>query len=264
MTELFVVLTALCLGSFGNVFLARYPKGRSVVSPPSSCPHCGKLVRFRHNIPVLGWLILRGRCYDCGKPISARYPAMEAAFGLVAWGMMLRFGATPLGLCYLGFFLALLLIAWVDWETMHIFDACSAPLAVAGVMVSWFFPGLFPSRFDSAVAGVEMLAGMLVLAGLGKAWYRRDVVGVGDLKLMAAGAAFLGTAQAWKALALGVFAALPLMALYLKSRGLKMKDPAPFGPGLALGLALAAWNLATRGGLDGIYESLGLFMLKAN
>lgn len=232
--------------------------------PASSCPHCGHAIRWRHNVPVLGWLVLSGRCYDCHKPISPQYPAMEACFGGLAWLHLSHFGAGPMSLAYLGFFLALLLIAWVDWQTMYIFDACTVPMALAGIAVSWIWPGNFLSAFDSAVAALQMLAVMLVLGALGSAWYKKEVLGGGDLKLMAAGAAFLGCRQAWKALVLGSLIALPLALIYMKLKKLGARDPAPFGPGLAAGLMLCSWNMIGHGELDGALGALGLSLLKAN
>lgn len=76
-------LLGLAIGSFLNVVVYRVPAGLSVVRPPSACPKCGHQIRNRHNLPVLGWLLLRGRCYDCQAPISARYPLVEAATGLL-------------------------------------------------------------------------------------------------------------------------------------------------------------------------------------
>jgi leader peptidase (prepilin peptidase)/N-methyltransferase len=76
-------LLGLAIGSFLNVVLHRVPRGESVVHPPSHCPLCGAQIRARHNVPVLGWLVLRGRCHDCRAPIPARYPLVEAATGAV-------------------------------------------------------------------------------------------------------------------------------------------------------------------------------------
>jgi leader peptidase (prepilin peptidase)/N-methyltransferase len=217
-----------------------------------------------HNVPVIGWIVLGGRCKDCREPISLQYPAMEASFGALAWLVVAHFGVHAESLCYLGLFLVLLLISWVDWDTMHIFDVTTAPLALAGMTMSWIFPGHFLSPYDSALASVAMLALMLVISQLGGLWYGREVVGDGDLKLMAAGAAFLGCRQAWKALALGVLVALPILIVYVRLKGLGRKDPAPFGPGLALGIAVVAWNMMSNGELDSAWGSLGLSMLKAN
>jgi leader peptidase (prepilin peptidase) / N-methyltransferase len=100
----FAGLLGLAIGSFLNVVVHRVPLGLSVVHPPSACPGCGHQIRARHNVPVLGWLVLRGRCYDCRMPISVRYPVVEAAAGTV-------FALVTLGV--LAFDLPLLLLASV-------------------------------------------------------------------------------------------------------------------------------------------------------
>lgn len=78
---IWLAVVGACIGSFLNVVIYRLPAGKSIVSPPSSCPKCGKRIRWFHNLPVLGWLVLRGRCYDCKAPIAARYPLVELLVG---------------------------------------------------------------------------------------------------------------------------------------------------------------------------------------
>jgi leader peptidase (prepilin peptidase)/N-methyltransferase len=80
----FAAVLGLALGSFLNVVIARVPAGESLVRPPSRCPNCAHAIRARHNVPVLGWLVLRGRCADCANPISVRYPLIELAAGVLA------------------------------------------------------------------------------------------------------------------------------------------------------------------------------------
>nr|WP_284287167.1 prepilin peptidase [Angustibacter aerolatus] len=95
MTVLLAVLCGvlgLAIGSFLNVVVWRVPRGESVAHPPSACPRCGHPIRPRDNVPVLGWLLLRGRCRDCGEPISARYPVVEALTGLLFAAVAVRFG----------------------------------------------------------------------------------------------------------------------------------------------------------------------------
>src|ERR1039458_8691230 len=87
----------LLIGSFANVVIYRVPEGRSIVRPPSGCPACGSRVRTRDNIPVISWLVLRGRCRDCHAPISLRYPAVEALVGALFVGVGLRFGISWTG-----------------------------------------------------------------------------------------------------------------------------------------------------------------------
>jgi leader peptidase (prepilin peptidase)/N-methyltransferase len=90
-------LLGLAVGSFLNVVIYRMPAGESIVSPPSKCPRCGNPIRNRHNIPVVGWLVLRGKCYDCGLPISPRYPVVEAVTGLTFAGITFALLAAGLG-----------------------------------------------------------------------------------------------------------------------------------------------------------------------
>lgn len=237
----------LCAGSFANVFLYRYPQGLSVLHPGSRCPHCGAPVRWRHNVPVFGWLWLRGRCRDCRWPIPARYPLTEAVFGALAFAVLWRFGTGPEAWAYLGLFFALLLAAICDWQTQYLYDVITLPLAALGLMMSFAFPALLGGPWASPLAMLGMLATMLGLQGLGRWLAGRDALGSGDVKLMAAAAGFLGWPQAWLALLLGSLAGLPLLLLYRRIHGGAWKDPVPFGPALCLGAAIAAWDRLSGG-----------------
>jgi leader peptidase (prepilin peptidase)/N-methyltransferase len=248
-------LFGLCLGSFANVFLARYPQGESLWWPPSRCPHCGQPIRWWHNVPLLGWLWLRGRCRDCHQPISPLYPLVEAAFGLLAWVWVARFGSGPYSLYLGGFCLVLLLAGIVDWHTMHIYDVLTYPLGLGGLLTSVFFPLAYNGqRWHSAAAMAAMAATMFLLAGLGRLYAKREALGGGDIKLMIAAAGFLGWPVAWSALMMGALLGLPLMLLYQRLNRLAWRDPAPFGPALALACGLAAWDLAGGGLVLRIYD----------
>ena len=89
-------LFGLAVGSFLNVVIYRVPAGESIVSPPSKCPRCGSQIRNRHNVPVAGWLVLRGKCFDCGLPISPRYPLVEAATAILFAGVTVALFAAGL------------------------------------------------------------------------------------------------------------------------------------------------------------------------
>jgi leader peptidase (prepilin peptidase)/N-methyltransferase len=245
----------LCAGSFANVFLYRHPRGESVWVPGSHCPHCGAAVRWRHNVPVFGWLALRGRCYDCHGSISPQYPLVEAAFGALGVAVAWRFGPSPESWAYLGFFWALLLGALADWQTQYLFDAITVPLMVLGLGASWAFPRLLGGPWQSLLAELGMAATMLALLSLGKWLFGRDAMGMGDVKLMAGAAGFLGWPQAWLALLLGSLLGLPMLLLYRWTRGGQWKDPVPYGPALALGCAVAAWDLL--GGAPALPSWLG-------
>ncbi len=241
-------LVGLCFGSFANVFIARYPQGKSLWWPPSSCPHCGHSIRWWHNLPVLGWLLLRGRCYDCHRRISLQYPLVEAAFGALAFFWVARFGFGVYS-SYLGlFFVALLLVAIVDWQTLYIYDVVTLPLGAMAVLASVFFPVLYGGqRWHSAAAMLGMGLCMQGLAWAGKLYAKREALGGGDTKLMIAAAGFLGWPLAWNALFLGFLLGLPIMLTYQRLHRLGWREPAPFGPALALGCGIATWDLAGGG-----------------
>ncbi len=234
-------------GSFANVFLYRYPRGMSLWRPGSRCPHCGSPVRWRHNIPVLGWLILGGRCHDCKRPIPFSYPLVEAAFGALMLAVLLRFGTGAEAWAYGGFFMALLLAALADWQTQYLYDVITLPLGAIGLFMSMAFPELLGGPWASALAMAGMGVTMLGLQALGRWLAGRDALGGGDVKLMAAAAGFLGWPHAWLALLLGSFAGLPMLLLYRRLNGGGWKDPVPFGPALCLGCAAAGWDRLAGG-----------------
>ena len=232
----------LIIGSFLNVVIWRVPRGRSVVRPASACPACGAAIRAYDNVPIVSWLVLRGRCRDCHAAISVRYPAVEAltsvAFVLVALrflGEPAEAWATP---AYLYLAAIAVALALIDIDTHRLPDSIILPsigvmlvlLAVASAATGdW-------SRFGRALIGATVLFGtyfaMLVAYPAG--------MGFGDVKL----AAVLGLSLAWLGwgpLAVGAFAAFVLggvFSLLLVATGkANRKTAVPFGPWMLLGAA---------------------------
>jgi leader peptidase (prepilin peptidase) / N-methyltransferase len=121
-------LLGLAVGSFLNVVIYRVPAGESIVSPPSKCPRCGNPIRNRHNVPVVGWVVLHGKCYDCGLPISPRYPVVEAVTGLAFAGITAALLAAGLGLAVVP---ALALTAVLITAVMIIVDGHPVPRSIA-------------------------------------------------------------------------------------------------------------------------------------
>ncbi|HVU91912.1 MAG TPA: prepilin peptidase [Jatrophihabitans sp.] len=215
----------LAVGSFLNVVIYRVPAGLSVVSPPSACPNCGHAIRNRHNVPVAGWLLLRGRCYDCGSPISARYPAVEAVTGVLSAGLTLRlFDRPALGP-------ALVAAATAVVATMISLDrhrlpagisavagalAVVAAIAAAAAYADW--PALLRGAVGAAVTGAAALA----VAG-GHPWSRRDAVPYAAL--------LVGVAayRSWLAAAI-VVAALAVAAAVLLGTSRRRWFVAALGP----------------------------------
>ncbi len=208
-----ILALALALGSFLNVCIARLPRHQSIVRPGSRCPQCAAPVRPRDNLPVLSWLLLRGRCRSCGLSISVRYPLVEAGYASLVLASVARFGISgqALGAAIFCFFALGLLVT--DAETLLLPDALMLPGALLG-MVFAALPGTAITLFDVAgrvhfadrvdVAGrVELLGlrllsaaawalGLLAIRWSYYAVRRQHGMGAGDVKLAGMLALWLG------------------------------------------------------------------------
>ncbi len=226
-----VAVFGLMIGSFLNVCIYRLPRHESVVFPPSHCTRCGKAIAWYHNLPIVGWLVLRGRCASCGDRISIIYPLVEAltgaVFALNAWW----FGPTPLLLVRLLFSCVLIVLAFIDIEHRILPNRITLSGIVVGFLASvWLLPG-----WRSSLIGI--LIGGGVLWAIGELYFRlRGVegMGMGDVKMLAMIGAFLGWRQVIVVLFLSSFAGavigLALIALAGRSKQTKL----PFGTFLAL------------------------------
>jgi len=246
---LFAFAFSLCIGSFLNVCIARIPEDRSVVWPPSACPACGHRIRARDNVPVLSWLLLRGRCRDCGTPISPLYPAIELLTGLVGWLVYRRVvtGPADLDLPHLAawlFFLvfAAMLIAQTYIDIRHYivpdeFSIYAVPFGVGGAAALHALGYAGAPTWQGAVVGALAGGGTLGLVALAYWLVRREEgVGLGDVKLLAMIGSFLGALPALPVVVMVgsmAGAAVGLTALALQRKGLR--SALPFGPFLALG-----------------------------
>ncbi|WP_459616813.1 prepilin peptidase [Bordetella sp. 2513F-2] len=205
-----------------------------LLRPGWHCPGCQASVRGWRALPLVGWLAARGRCRQCAAPIGWRYPAMELAtaglFAACAW----RFGATPMALCGMGLAATLLVLAWIDFETSLLPDALTLPLAWAGLLVNLRGDGLAP--LPLAVLGA--VAGYLFLWVVFHAFRlltRREGMGYGDFKLMAALGAWFGLAAVpWLLLGASLAGAVVGIGLRLAGR-IGRGHALPFGPYLAMG-----------------------------
>jgi len=215
----------LCFGSFLNVCIYRLPRGKSVVTPRSACPQCGDLIPLYHNVPVLSWVILRGKCRSCKAPISPRYLVIELLTGLLFLGCYTHFGLTlgMLKCTVLGYLL--LGLIFTDAETKLLPDAMTLPGVALGILFSLvvpvndlaskIMPGLVSPAMRSEISWrMWSLSDSLLGAAVGASFlygaaaiYLRargvEGMGFGDVKLMAMIGAFLGT----KLTVLTIFAA---------------------------------------------------------
>ena len=260
---IFLGAFGLLFGSFGNVLIWRVPRGESIVSPGSHCPNCGHDVRWYDNIPVVSWLVLRGRCRDCGAPISARYPVIELASGAlwvfagVWWGFS---PATPLAIAFL---YLLLVLSAIDLDTRRLPTPLVTALAVVGALAAVvaqltglpFGPltglataGWLAQPVVAAATGFAVGAGVSILIAMAyRAIRGRDGLGFGDVRLLGAMGLILGPfvllAYALGNI-LGVLVAVPQMLLSRKGGPISTRS-IPFGPFLALGGVLTAlWGPA--------------------
>lgn len=232
--ELFIQVSAfalgLVLGSFLNVVIARLPRGESIVTPPSRCPRCKKRIRPWDNVPILSFVILRGRCRYCRRKISWRYPVVELLSGLLLW-LLVRRVEDPLVLVpQAAFLLALLAIAWIDLDTRTIPDVVTIPGVGLGLAASLFAPpGLAGALLGALCGGVSLwLVGTL---------YERATsvpgMGGGDVKLAAMMGAFLGVGGVFGAIFLASLAG-SVFGILLIARGKGSRRTAiPFGTFLA-------------------------------
>ena len=241
------------VGSFLNVCIYRIPAGKSIVSPPSSCPHCGHQICWYQNIPILSYLFLGGKCSSCRAGISLRYPAVEALTGLLFAVVLYYYGFNVATLVYWLFVAALVVITFIDLDHQIIPDVISLPGIIVGFFCSFFVPGL---SWSDSLLGIVLGGGLLLsIAWIYEKMAKREGMGGGDIKLLGMLGAFLG----WKAVfpvifiasLIGSLVGVPLMLLQKGDTKLAI----PFGPFLAFaatvylfwGDCLVSWYLGFLG-----------------
>lgn len=235
------LLLGSLIGSFLNVCIYRLPRGMSIVAPRSRCPRCQKGIPWYHNIPILSFLILRGKCHSCGHPISLQYPLVEALTALFSLLVYLKF-REPLPYLFYFVFLTAPLIAmtFIDLEHRIIPDLLSLTGIVSGIVASLFLIQLpLIEILLHSLGGIIAGGGTLFLINLIYEKIRHhEGIGGGDVKLAAMIGAFFG----WK----GIFLILLLSSLFGSFIGLILmiffhkggKVAIPYGPFLAAGTLL--------------------------
>jgi leader peptidase (prepilin peptidase) / N-methyltransferase len=234
---LFFAAFGLVMGSFLNVCIVRLPLGESVVRPRSHCRQCGAPVAARDNVPILSWLLLRGRCRACGVAVSWVYPLVESAVCALFVMCCLHF---PLSTAPAWAILCFLLVglAVMDAQTLLLPDAFTYPGLLAGLIFSALRPGLerdnWSVRPALQAAGMALLSAaaaaavLLLIAGAYWLVRRRMGMGMGDVKLIAMLAAWLGLAQAGLVLFVAVIVgAVYAVALLLAGRGKSTESSTP-------------------------------------
>jgi leader peptidase (prepilin peptidase) / N-methyltransferase len=229
------------IGSFLNVCIHRMPRDLSIVRPRSSCPHCKAMIPWHQNIPLVSYLLLRGKCARCGKPIAFRYFLVELITAVGAWLLWRHYGLTVSFTASAIFFAMLLVATMTDFETGLIPDEITYTGMIAGLVLSaighgHFTQELWYQRLLASLAGLLIGGGILILTGwLGKLIFRKDSMGGGDVKLLAMMGAFLGAGDAVLIFFLAPFPALPFA---MWQRFVKKEEIMPFGPFLAMAGAI--------------------------
>ena len=232
-----ITIFGTIVGSFLNVCIHRLPLRKSVLWPGSHCPHCDAPVKPYDNIPILGYLWLRGRCRNCKTPISIQYPIIELITGVVFLGAFLLFGSAAVLIQRLLFACAMIVLFVIDLEHRILPDAITLPGIVLGFVFSLFLP---PGWIDSLI-GIALGGGSLWL--MGELYFRirhEEGMGFGDVKMLAMIGAFLGWKLMLLTLVLSSFlGSIVGVAMIAFKRG-DMKYALPFGTFLALGAIVAA------------------------
>jgi leader peptidase (prepilin peptidase) / N-methyltransferase len=227
----------LLVGSFLNVAIYRLPRRESLVWPASACPACRRPLRPYENVPLVSWLVLRGRCRTCQAPISLMYPMVELSTSLVFLGSYLAYGPGGLLAVRLAFGCAMIVLFGIDLRHRILPDRITLPGIIAGIAASAMLPpGLVPSLLGAVAGG-----GVLFL--IAEAYYRvrgHEGLGMGDVKMLAMIGAFLGWQSMLVSLLLASIAGSIIgVGMMVIGRG-GMKSALPFGTFLALGALVAS------------------------
>ncbi len=241
-----------CVGSFLNVCIYRLPRGESIVFPGSRCTSCSRALSWYENLPIVGWLALRGRCRTCQARVSPMYPIVEAITALTFVAGYFMYGLTLLALVRVLFACLLIVLFVTDLQHKILPNVLTLPGIVFGFVCSLFLP---PGWRDSLIG---ILVGGGVLFAIAEGYYRirgEEGLGMGDVKLLAMIGAFLG----WKLVILTLMLAslsgsIIGVAMIVSKRG-DMKYALPFGTFLAIGAVVsAAWGTPMVDWYLGFYQ----------
>lgn len=233
MEYLMAFIFGTIVGSFLNVCIYRIPMGESVIYPFSHCPKCGEKIKWYDNIPIISYLILRGKCRNCGEKISVQYPLIELLTGILTAGVIWRYGVSFVSLYFLILIYVLIVVSMIDLKTMLVPVKLCYFAMVAGILLSLFVPVI---SFKDSILGASFGAGIILF--IIETYYiftGKEGMGYGDANIMAVIGAFLG----WEKVLLTIFFAsligsvvgIALMVL----RGKNVKFALPFGPFLSAG-----------------------------
>lgn len=230
---IFALVFGLILGSFLNVCIYRIPLKKSIITPPSSCPHCKEKIRFYDNVPVISYIWLLGKCRYCRHPIPFHYPIVELISGLISVALFLQYGLGYQYFLFLSFAASLVIISFIDLHHKIIPDVISLSGIFVGLAMSFFLDHI--SWMDSLIGIIAGGGSLFLVAIVFEKLTGKEGMGGGDVKLLAMIGAWMG----WRALPFIILISsltgtiIGGGSLLLARQGLRARIP--FGPFLALG-----------------------------
>ena len=231
--DVLIFILGLIVGSFSNVCIYRIPRNESIIYPASHCPKCRSKIKPVDNIPLLSFILLKGRCRNCKSKISIQYPIVELLTGLIYLIIYLTYGLSIQSLIYIILSSALIIIAFIDLNEQIIPDVISLPGIVIGFILSFFVPYI---SFINSSLGVVVGGGIILVIGLaGSVIFKKEAMGGGDVKLAAMIGAFLGWRYIIISLFLGFFLGALAGIVLILSKIKNREDVVPFGPFIVLG-----------------------------
>lgn len=259
---IFVFVLGTCIGSFLNVVVYRVPNEKSLLTS-SACPNCNTSIKFYHNVPILGWIMLGGKCSNCKEPIAWRYPVVEALTGLVFLIVFMQIGLTPYLPVALAFVSAMIALIFIDAEHMILPNVITYPMFIIALIIRVVYPIAFTGNYfsDTTYAPISLLLGwpawavslagaiLGALVGGGSLWLVGaiwkalrgvDAMGLGDVKLLLGIGALLGWRLTILTIFLGAFTgAVAGIALISRQKEKDMQTQIPFGIFLGIGSIVA-------------------------
>jgi len=230
---IFIFILGLIVGSFSNVCIYRIPKNESIIFPASHCPKCHSNISPVDNIPLLSYILLKGRCRNCKSKISIQYPIVELLTGLIYLIISLIYGLSIQTLIYIILSSALIIIAFIDLNEEIVPDVISLPGIVIGFIISFFVTYI---SFINSALGILAGGGIILIIGLaGSVIFKKEAMGGGDVKLAAMIGAFLGWKYIIVSLFLGFFLGAVTGIILILSKIKSREDLVPFGPFIVLG-----------------------------
>ena len=219
------------IGSFLNVLIYRMPLGISIIKPNSFCPKCEKPIKWYENIPVISFVVLRGRCSGCQSPISIRYPIVEIITGCLFLYAYIHYNLSIELFFYIFFFCSLIVISGIDFSHQIIPDIISMP----GMLIGLVFQ-VIKGTFMTGLIGLIFGGGLILLIRvIGGRVYKKEVMGLGDVYLAAMIGAFVGFPFIIPAIFMGALIGSILGIIYIISTHQSGESPIPFGPFLSIG-----------------------------